>query len=219
MADVSLAGREREIGVLDELVGRVRGRGGALVVRGEVGIGKSALLTAAGGRAKAQGLRVLTTTGVQSETHLPFAGLHQLLRPVLAGADTLPARQCAALLAAFGMTEEAAPELFLIALAALDLLADVAAQNPLLLVVDDAQWLDRGTVDVLGFVARRLEAEPIVLLIASRDGHDAPAAFAGLPELPLEGLDTAAAGALLHASDSDRRPRSRCAGPRRRWWR
>jgi DNA-binding CsgD family transcriptional regulator len=136
---------------------------------------------------------------VQSEAHLPFAGLHQLLRPVLAGADELPARQRAALLSAFGMAGQDATELFLIALAALDLLADVAVRSPLLLIAEDGQWLDRPTCDVLAFVARRLEAEPIVLLAAAREGHDSLFMQAGLPELRVRGLDDAAAGVLLDA--------------------
>jgi AAA ATPase domain len=138
MTVLPLVGRERELGVVAGLVDRVGERGGALVVCGEAGIGKSALLAAANRRATDRGLLVLTATGVQSEAHLPFAGLHQLLRPVLAGAEGLPARQRVALLAAFGMTGAAAPDRFLIALAALELLADTAARSPLLLIVDDA---------------------------------------------------------------------------------
>ncbi len=199
MAVPSLVGREREVGVLDELVGRVGERGGALVVRGEAGIGKSALLAAATTRARDRGMPVLTATGVQSEAHLPFAGLHQLLRPILAATDDLPARQRIALLAAFGMADAAAPDLFLIALAALELLADTAAGAPLLLSVEDAQWLDRPTGDVLAFVARRLESEPIVLLASIREGYESPLVEAGLAELRLEGLDQAAAGELLDA--------------------
>src|SRR5262249_9063818 len=145
-------------------------RGGALVVRGEAGIGKSALLAAAGQRARERGMLVLAASGVQSEANLPFAGLHQLLRPVLRGIGELPGPQRAAVQAAFGMTAAAAPDLFLIALATLELLSAAAAPSPLLLRVDDAQWLDRSTCDVLAFVARRLASEQIVLLIAIRDG-------------------------------------------------
>jgi pimeloyl-ACP methyl ester carboxylesterase len=192
-----LVGRERELGLLDDLVDRVGERGGALVVSGEAGIGKSALLAAASRRAGKHGMMVLTTAGVQTEAHLPFAGLHQLLEPVLAGAEGLPARQRAALLAAFGMADAAAPDLFLIGLAALELLADAAARSPLLLIVEDAQWLDRPTGAVLAFVARRLESEPIVLLTGVREGYASALGEAGLPELRLEGLGEAAAGALL----------------------
>jgi DNA-binding CsgD family transcriptional regulator len=200
MAGLPLVGREREVAVLDDLVDGVGERGGTLVVRGEAGIGKSALLAAASTRAREHGMTVLTTGGVQSEARLPFAGLHQLLRPILAGAKRLPVGQRIALLAAFGMAEVAAPDLFLIALAALELLADTAARAPLLLIVEDAQWLDHPTGDVLAFVARRLESEPIVLLAAVREGYVSALGEAGLPELGLEGLAAAPAGALLAAN-------------------
>jgi hypothetical protein len=209
MTVIPLVGRERELGVLDGLVDRVGERGGALVVRGEPGIGKSALLAAASARAREHGMTVLTTVGVQTEAHLPFAGLHQLLQPILARAEDLPARQRVALLAAFGMADVAAPELFLIALAALELLADTAARSPLLLLVEDAQWLDRPTGDVLAFVARRLESERIVLLAAVREGYASALGEAGLPELRLEGLEAAAAGALLAAHAPTLAPRVR----------
>jgi DNA-binding CsgD family transcriptional regulator len=209
MAAPALLGREPELRLLDELVDRVGERGAALVARGDAGIGKSALLAAASRRARDRGMLVLSTAGVQSEAHLPFAGLHQLLRPVLNGVNELPAPQRAALLAAFGMTEAAAPEFFLIALAALDLLGEAAARSPLLLVVDDAHWLDRPTSDVLAFVARRIEPEPIALLIAIRDGYESGLAEVGLPELHLEGLDRPAAGALLDAHAHELAPAAR----------
>src|ERR687887_386292 len=122
MTILPLVGRDRELGVLNALVDGVGDRGGALVVCGEPGIGKSELLAVAKLRATDRGMQVLTATGVQSEAHLPFAGLHQLLRPILARAEGLPVRQRVALLAAFGMTDAAAPDRFLIALAALELL-------------------------------------------------------------------------------------------------
>jgi DNA-binding CsgD family transcriptional regulator len=200
MSVLRLVGRERELGVLNALVDGVGDRGGALVVCGEPGIGKSALLAMANRRATDRGMLALTAAGVQSKTHLPFAGLHQLLRPILTGAEGLPERQRVALLAAFGMTDVVAPDLFLIALAALELLADTAARSPLLLIVEDAQWLDRPSGDVLAFVARRLESEPIVLLAAVREGHASALGKAGLPELRLEGLEEPAAAALLAAN-------------------
>jgi hypothetical protein len=143
---------------------------------------------------------VLSTTGVQSEADLPFAGLHQLLRPVRGRAAELPPVQRKALAAAFGLNDEVAPEHFRIAMAALDLLSDSASEAPLLLVVDDAQWLDRPTSDVLAFVARRIESDPIVLLVAVRDGYPSVFRDAGLPELRLAVLDDAAAEALLEVS-------------------
>lgn len=170
-----LFGRDREIRILDDLLGRVTERGGALVVRGEAGIGKSALLAFTRTLAEAREMHILTATAVQSEATLPFAGLHQLLRPILTEAAELPARQRDALLAAFGMTDAAAPDLFLIALAALELLAGAAAHSPLVLIAEDAQWLDRSTAAVLAFVARRLESEPITLLM-SEPSHCIPAA-------------------------------------------
>jgi DNA-binding CsgD family transcriptional regulator len=142
---------------------------------------------------------VLTTTGVQSEAHLPFAGLHQLLRPVRDRASELRDVQRAALDAAFGLTHEAAPEPFRIAMAALDLVSDVATNAPLLLLVEDAQWLDRPTGDVLAFAARRIESDPILLLAAIRDGYPSVLGEAGLPEHRVVGLDDASAAALLDA--------------------
>ena len=142
-------------------------------------------------------MSVLTATGVQSEAHLPFAGLHQLLRPVRGRTAELPAVQRAALDAAFGLTDEVAPEHYRIAMAALDLVSDVANDAPLLLVVEDAQWLDRPTSDVLAFVGRRIESDPIILLAAAREGYPSTLVDAGLPEHRLAGLDDPTAGKLL----------------------
>jgi DNA-binding CsgD family transcriptional regulator len=198
-----LVGRGRELSLLEALIGGTAKGGGSLVLTGEAGAGKSALLTAASSAARSRGMKILAAAGVQSESRLPFAGLHQLLRPVLAGADELPARQRTALLSAFGMADQDATELFLTALAALDLLADVAVSSPLLLIAEDAQWLDRPTCDVLAFIARRIEAEPIALLAAVREGHDSQLTQGGLPELRVSGLDDDAAGALLDAHASN----------------
>ena len=191
-----LYGRESELGVVTGLVEGIRNRGGVLLVRGEPGIGKSALLAAAA-QATDHGIQVLSTVGVQSEAHLPFGGLHQLLQPILGLAEGLPARQRDALLAVFGMSEESTPELFLIGLAALELIGDAATSSPVVLVVEDAQWLDDPSCAVLGFVARRLEAEQAVMLIAIRDGSETSFDDAGVSELRLQGLDPTAAGALL----------------------
>jgi predicted ATPase len=144
-----ILGRERELAVFDGLVDGLPERGAALLVRGEPGIGKSALLVEVSRRAEAAGLRVLRTTGVQSEAQLPFAGLHQLVLPVLDHAHRLPSPQHTALLAAFGMTETAAaPDRFLIALVVLELLSEAAERTALLVVADDAQWLDRSSAGV-----------------------------------------------------------------------
>jgi len=203
-------GRERELAQLDALVDGLPGRGAALLVRGEAGIGKSALLSAAGRRAGEAGMRVLRATGVQSEAELPFAGLHQLLLPLLDGTERLPAPQRTALLAAFGMAETPeAPDRFMIGLAVLELLSDAAEQAPVLVVADDAQWLDPSTAAALGFVARRVEYEPIGLLLAARSGVSNPLDEAGLPELILGGLTHAAAGVLLTAHGRELAPEVR----------
>ena len=193
----SLFGRDREIGVIESLVGSVEDHGSALCVRGEAGIGKSALLGIAERTATDQAWSVLRTAGFQSEAHLPFAGLHQLLRPVRSAIKTLPPPQRSALLAAFGELHDGAPDLYLIALATLSLLCEVAASVPVLIVAEDAQWLDHPTSDVLSFVGRRLGSDRIVLLIAIRDGYQTVFDQAGLPEQRLEGIDVAAATSLL----------------------
>ena len=196
-AVTSLFGRESEAQVLAELIDQLPGHGGSLVLSGEPGVGKSALLREASGRAQDRGMLVLTATGVQCEEQLPFAGLHQLLQPVLSQIDGLAAPQHGAILAAFGLTDAVAPNLFLTALAGLDLLAETAARVPVIVVLEDAHWLDRSSGEVLTFVARRLEFEPILLLAAIRDGYQSPFTDAGLPVLHLEPLPAAAAAALL----------------------
>ena len=140
-----LLGRLEEQDLLASLLDEATVRGRALVLRGEPGIGKSRLLAETARGARARGMAVLSTTGVLSEAQLPFAGLHQLLRPVRGRAVELPALQRAALDAAFGLTHAVRPEHFRIAMAALDLVAEVATDAPVLLLVDDAHWLDRPT--------------------------------------------------------------------------
>ncbi|WP_426512014.1 AAA family ATPase [Dactylosporangium sp. McL0621] len=198
---MSLVGRGAELRSLGRLLGRARDGGGAAVVRGEAGIGKSALLAAAVRAAGEQNLRVLATTGLQSEAQIAFAGLYQLLRPVLEQVERLPRPQRDAVLAAFGRGDAAVPDLFLVALATLGLLGEAAAAMgaPVLVVVEDAQWLDRASADVLVFVARRLEYEPVVLVAALRDGFDGPFADSGLPEILLPRLEPAAAEQVLDA--------------------
>lgn len=167
------------------------------MVRGEPGIGKSALLAEVSRAAAVDGVRVLSAAGVESEAQLPFAGLHQLLRPIMSLHEELAAPQRDAVLAAFGMAAAEAPDLFLIALAVLNMVAEAATRSPVLLVVDDAHWLDRASADDLIFVARRLESEPVLLVAAVRDGYPGPFDDAGLPELPLQRLDDEASNALL----------------------
>ena len=201
-----LFGREAELEMLDQLVAQIPGRGWAMVLRGDPGIGKSALLAAAAATASSKGVSVLRAAGAQSETGLAFAGLQQLLRPVLSWLDRLPGPQRDALSAAFGTLEVATPAPFLIGLAALNLLACAAERVPLLLVVDEAQWLDPPTAGALAFIARRVDAEPIAVLLTLRDGVASTLASAGLPELRLGGLSDEAAGELLDASAEDLTP-------------
>lgn len=196
----TLIGRERELSKLHGLVDGVRDRGAALVLHGEPGIGKSTLLAEAGRYAREKGMTVFSTTAVEAEARLPFAGLHQLLHPALDGAAELPAPQRAALHAAFGIEDGKSPNPFLIALGALELLSDRAAEAPLLLLVEDAHWLDRPTADVLLFVARRIDSEPILLLLSTRDA--AGAIEAGLAGLEVSRLSDGDAGKLLdHSAD------------------
>ena len=193
----ALHGRRLEIETTFALIARAKDHGDALVIRGEPGIGKSAIVAAAITEARARGFQVLTATGVQSEAELPFAGLDQLTRAIRWDPDSLPDPQRNAVLAAFGKANSATPDSFLIALATLDLLAEAAASAPILIVADDAQWLDRPTSDVLTFVARRLESDPIAMLLAVRDDRQSPLLDAGLKELRLGGLTESDAAALL----------------------
>jgi hypothetical protein len=166
-----LLGRDAELELLASLLDGIQGGGGALVLYGEPGIGKSRLLAVTAAVVRERGFTVLSTTGVQSEAHLAFAGLHQLLHPLRSRAADLLAAQRAVLDAAFGLGQEPAPERFRIPMAVLDLLCDIATDAPLLVLAEDAQWLDRPTTEVLAFVARRLQSDPIVLLAAEREGY------------------------------------------------
>jgi DNA-binding CsgD family transcriptional regulator len=189
-----LVGRGVECAAVERLLLESReSRSGALVIRGEAGIGKSALLGYAVERA--EDLRVLRGVGIESESELPFAALHRILLPVLDQVDGIPEPQADALRGAFGLSPGRASDRFLIAVGVLSLLSESADEEPLLCVVDDAQWLDAASADALAFAARRLEAEGVVLLFAARDGE--ALALDGLPELRLAGLDGDAADALL----------------------
>src|SRR5246127_5140916 len=156
-----------ECGVLDQLINAVQaGASRVLVVHGEPGMGKSALLDYLSGRAA--GCRVARATGVESEMELAFAGLHQLLAPMLHRADRLPAPQRDALRTALGVSPGPVPDRFLVGLAVLGLVSEVAGERPLVCVVDDEQWPDRASVQALGFAARRLAADPVGLVFAGR---------------------------------------------------
>jgi DNA-binding CsgD family transcriptional regulator len=190
-----LLGRRRECAALDQLVGAVRtGESRALVLRGEAGVGKSALLEYL--VRHASGCGIARATGVESEIELAYAGLQQLCAPLLASLDRLPGPQRNALGIAFGLRDGAAPDRFLVGLAVLSLLADIAEQRPLICVVDDAQWLDAASAQALAFVARRLGAESVGLVFAARE-PDGERHLDGLPQLAVSGLDDRAARALL----------------------
>jgi DNA-binding CsgD family transcriptional regulator len=188
-----LQGRRSECAVLDHLLDAAReGHSAVLVLRGEAGIGKSALLDHLA--AAAAGFRIARAAGVDSEMELPFAGLHQLCAPFLDRAERLPEPQREALTTAFGLTAGSAPDRFLLGLAVLSLLSDVAAERPLLGIADDAQWLDRASLETLAFVARRLFAESVALVFAAREPADE---LLALPELVVDGLPEPDARALL----------------------
>jgi predicted ATPase len=174
-----LHGRRVEREALERLLAAVRGgQSRVLVVCGEPGVGKTALVESAIG--SASGFGVLRAVGIESEMELPFAALHQLCSPILDRLDQLPGPQQDALGVAFGVRAGDAPDRFLVGLAVLSLLSEVAAQRPLVCVVDDAQWLDRASAQALVFVGRRLLAESVALVLATRNPSDE---FEGLPKL------------------------------------
>ncbi|HEY1820061.1 MAG TPA: AAA family ATPase [Trebonia sp.] len=190
-----LTNRHAECGELDGLIATVRaGQSRVLVLHGEPGVGKTALLDYLVGQAV--GCRVLRAAGVQSEMELAFAGVHQLCAPVLDQLEMLPGPQREALRTTFGLSQGSVPDRFLVSLAVLGLLSDVAGDQPLICVVDDAQWLDRASAQVLAFVARRLAADPVGLVFAARVAGEE---LAGLPELAITGLRNDHARTLLRS--------------------
>ncbi|MEU0839026.1 AAA family ATPase [Streptomyces sp. NPDC005962] len=207
---MTIVGRESESAAVLGLTS------GVLIVTGEPGVGKSTLLELAADRHRG---RVLRMTGSESEANLPFAGLHQLLRPVLGDTARLPARQRSALLGAIGAGSEGdgPPDRLLLGVALLALLSDLAQRSPLLVLVDDPQWIDTGSLEALAFAARRVDDEPLAVLAGARDtgARDttgaAPAAFSGFPTLALGPLDGSAAARLL-----DRQPHPPTGGRRMR---
>jgi DNA-binding CsgD family transcriptional regulator len=191
-----LRGRDDERAALDNLRHDVlSGRSATLVIRGEPGVGKSALLRYVAARAATDFL-VAEISGVESEAELAYAGLHQLCARMLDDLDALPHPQRSALSVAFGLSDGTPPDRFLVGLATLSLLAHQAEHRPLLCIIDDAQWLDDASSQVFGFVARRLGAESVALIFAVREGRD-PHRFAGLPEMRVEGVSDEDARALL----------------------
>ena len=193
-----LLGREHECAAIDRLLADAQaGAAGALVVRGEPGIGKSALLSYA--RQHAPLMLVLSAGGVEAESDLAFAGLHELLRPVLSYLNELPGIQSQALAGALGLAPPRQPDRLLIGAAVLGLLAAAADDRPTLCLVDDAHWLDRPSADALVFTARRLRAEQLAILLGAREGEASWLEAAGLPELTLTGLNRRSAAAILAA--------------------
>ena len=193
-----LHGRAAELAAIEHLlVSASQRRSGALVLTGEAGIGKTALLSSAA--QLADGMQVLRVVGVESETELAFAGLHQLLWPLHDGIDGLPPPQAAALRAAFGLAAAppGGPNPFLVAVATLTLLAEAAEQSPVLCLIDDAHWVDASSSDALLFVARRLDAEGVAMVFTAREGEGHRFLPSGVPVHHLHGLDPEAAAALL----------------------
>jgi DNA-binding CsgD family transcriptional regulator len=193
-----LLGREPELNDLAELVDGLAGRAGVLI-RGEAGIGKSALVAEAVSAASVSGLRVLTMIGAEAEQNLANAGLHQILYPIRTGIEDLSEPLRDALQCALGMAETPEPSTYLVGLAALTLLAEYAVSGPLLIVAEDVHWLDRASADVLAFVARRIESEPIVVVATRRDGVRTPLDDAGLSFMTLERLSDEVASEVLNA--------------------
>src|SRR5579864_8503140 len=205
-----IIGREAALARLRELVDPVPLASRVLLVTGEAGMGKTVLLTDAAGRARSAGMRVLAVTGRESESKLAFAGLHQLLRPVLSGAVGLPGRQARALLGALGLAADpGAGDPLLTGAAVLTLLSDLSERSPVVVVADDAHWLDRSSLDVLAFAGSRLDAEQVVLLVGARGQAPPPGFDRGFPELHLEPLSAADAGRLLDAQPRPPRGRAR----------
>jgi DNA-binding CsgD family transcriptional regulator len=193
-----LRGRRNECEVLDHQLQRLHtGESAVLVLRGEAGVGKTALLEYTAERAS--GCRILRVTGVEAEMELAFAGLHQLCVPMLDGVDGLPGPQQGALRVALGLQDGAAPNRFLVALSVLSLLAEAAEAQPLMCLIDDAQWLDRASSQAVAFAARRLLAERVVMVFAVRDSGDVgeEGDFGGLPQLAVGGLADDEARSLL----------------------
>jgi DNA-binding CsgD family transcriptional regulator/tetratricopeptide (TPR) repeat protein len=203
MTPTQLVGRRAELDTITGVIHNANRGGQAIVLVGEPGIGKSSVLEAAGAAARAAGVIVLDATGVEAEAALPFAGLQNLLRSLLGEIGVLPAVQQRALLSAFGLESGPAPELFLIALATLNLLTEVASARPVVAIVDDLQWVDGPTNDTLAFLARRIQDDAVVVIGAARTGYDLSLSAAGALKLELTGLDEESSREVLSVSGRD----------------
>ncbi len=205
-----IIGREAGLATLRGLVDPVPQASQVLLVIGEAGMGKTVMLADAAEQARSAGMRVLPVTGRESESKFAFAGLHQLLRPVLSSVADLPGRQALALRGALGLASDAVvPDPLLTGVAVLTLLSDLSERSPVLVVADDAHWIDRSSLDALAFAGSRLDAERVVLLLGAR-GHAPPPGFdRGFPELDLEPLSAADAGRLLDGQPHPPRGRAR----------
>jgi DNA-binding CsgD family transcriptional regulator len=204
-----IVGRDAGLARLRGLVDPAPPASRVLLVTGEAGMGKTVLLADTAARARAAGMRVLWVTGRESESRLAFAGLHQLLRPVLPAVAGLPGPQARALLGALGLSDPGAADRLLTGVAVLTLLSDLSERSPVVVVADDAQWLDRSSLDVLAFAGSRLDAERVVLLVGARGQAPPPGFDRGFPELHLEPLSAADAGLLLDGQPRPPRGRAR----------
>jgi DNA-binding CsgD family transcriptional regulator len=196
---LQIIGREPELEVLTAAVDAAAEAGSTLAVCGEPGIGKSVLIGAAARRGQERGYLVLRATGVEAESRLPFAGLHELLCPLLEAADALAPPQRRALLSAFGVEDGGSPELFLICLAALNVLTGAAARQPVAVIVDDVQWLDQPSQDAVAFLARRIHDDPVIVVGGVRTGYATPFLPATGQVLNIGPLDEESSRALLRA--------------------
>src|SRR5256886_7678932 len=191
-----LLGRDVELRTVDQALAAARlGKSSRLLIRGEPGIGKTAVLDYA--VEKAGSMRVLTARGVEFEADVPFAGLHDILHPTLGLLDRLPPIHASALRSSLGLGPRIESDRLIIGAAVLGLISAYAEEAPLLITIDDAQWLDRASAEAIGFAARRLFADPVAILIAVREDEESPLLVAGLPELSVRGLDQVSAIALL----------------------
>jgi DNA-binding CsgD family transcriptional regulator len=205
-----IIGRDILLARLRVLVDPVPPSGQVLLVTGEAGIGKTVLLADAAEHARLEGMRVLPVTGRESESRLAFAGLHQLLHPLLSSVPGLPERQARALSGALGLSADpSAPDPLLTGMAVLTLLSELSERSPVLVVADDAHWLDRSSLDALAFAGSRLDAERVVLLVGARGEAPPPGFDRDFPELHLEPLSAADAGRLLDAQPRPPRGRAR----------